>query len=88
MKNKCTRCAKAERFGRVFECIEHGGKAFHLCVECAQILYKAADAKKDADTEKAAALYNEFVKDITSDAGRGILLPWVFSLDGKTGDDL
>ena len=85
MKNKCARCAKAERFGRVFEYIEHDSKAFRLCVECAQILYKAADAKKDADTEKAAVLYDEFVKGIASDAGRGILLPWVFSLGGKTG---
>ena len=80
MKNKCIRCTKKEHFGRVFESVEHDGNEFHLCVECAQIIYKAADAKKKSDMQKATALYDDFKKGITSGTESVILLRWVSTL--------
>jgi len=79
-KNKCVRCDKAERFGRVFESIEHDGTEFHLCVECAQLLYKAADAKKAVDIGKASTIYAEFKQGIMNEADKPELTNWLDKL--------
>jgi len=76
-KNKCIRCDKAERFGRVFECVEHDNKAFHLCVECAQLLYKTADARKEGNIEKASALRENFITGIRGETAKSDLLDWL-----------
>ena len=80
MNNKCIRCDKTERFGSVFESIEHNGTEFHLCAECAQLLYKAADAKKAVDTDKSATIYAEFKQGIMNEADKPALTDWLEKL--------
>jgi hypothetical protein len=75
-KNKCIRCDKTERFGCVFESIKYNDSEFHLCVECAQLLYKAADAKKASDTDKANTFYSEFKQGIKNTADKPVLIDW------------
>ena len=82
-KNKCIRCEKTERLGRVFESVEYNGNEFHLCIECAQLLYKAADAQRENNAAKAVELREEFKDGITNDKGKDTLLSWMLSAPGN-----
>ena len=76
-RNKCARCGKAERFGRVFESISHNDIEFFLCVECAQILYKAEDARKEGKNEVENELRGSFEKGIIDSPFKSILSEWL-----------
>jgi len=76
-RNKCARCGKAERFWRVFESIHHKDVEFFLCVECAQILYKAGDARKDGKPEMERKLRDDFEKGIVDGPLKPILADWL-----------
>ena len=76
-RNNCARCGKVERFGRVFECISHNDAEFFLCVECAQILYKAEDARKEGKDETENELRDSFTSGIKNSTSKSILLDWI-----------
>ena len=76
-KNKCARCGKKEFFFRVFEKISHNDAEFSLCVACAQILYKAEDARKDGKTEIEAELRGKFEKGVKNSPTKATLLDWL-----------
>ncbi|MDR1588952.1 MAG: hypothetical protein LBS51_02030 [Oscillospiraceae bacterium] len=76
-KNECARCGKSERFGRVFESVSHKDTKFFLCVDCAQILYKAEDARKEGDHEIETQLRDSFQKGIRDGALKSILSDWL-----------
>jgi len=76
-KNKCIRCDKIERFWRVFERVDYDGTAFHFCVECAQILYRADYERKVTNIDQANALYDEFKEGITNQGNKVTLLNWL-----------
>jgi len=75
-RNKCARCGKIEVFGRVFECIEYNNEEFYLCIDCAQILYKAEDARKDNNIELQNELTNKFKTGIKESTLKSVLSNW------------
>lgn len=81
--NKCARCGKTEWFWRVFECVHHKDAELHLCVECAQILYKADDARKDCKPELERELLDNFKKGIKDGPLKPVLSEWLISKQSK-----
>jgi hypothetical protein len=76
-KNECARCGKTERFGRVFESVSYKDTDFFLCVDCAQILYKVEDARKDGKQEIVTELRENFQKGIKDSSLKPTLLNWL-----------
>jgi len=78
-KNECARCGKKERLGRVFESIYYNTTEFFLCVDCAQILYKAEDARKEGKSEIDYRLRASFEEGIKDGSLKPILSEWLIN---------
>ena len=76
-RNSCARCGKKEVFGRVFESITYENDDFFLCVDCAQILYKAEDARKENRLEDKNELISQFRGGIKESAIKSLLINWL-----------
>jgi len=76
-RNRCARCGKTEVFGRVFECIEYSVEEFYLCVDCAQILYKAEDARKEGNIDGQNELIKIFRSGVKESTQKPLLLNWL-----------
>lgn len=74
MKTKiCARCGIKEKRGKVFEAVSN----FNLCVDCAQIAYKAKDAVFAGEPDKANEQLEEFIKGIKDSSVKESVLIWV-----------
>lgn len=69
----CARCGIKEKHGKVFEAVS----TFHLCVDCAQIAYKAKDAIFTGEPDKAIEQLEEFIKGIDESSDKESVLTWV-----------
>ena len=61
-KSCCARCGKREGLGRNHERISFEDGPFHLCVECAQLIYRA----KDAVSERNLPLAQEYIREFSA----------------------
>lgn len=50
---------------------------FHLCIDCAQIAYKARDIAFAGDPDKANEQLEEFIKGVKASASKESVLIWV-----------
>jgi len=71
--NRCGRCGLAEKRGRVFERVSD----FRLCVDCAQIAYKAKDAVSAGDTAVADAMFSDFKKGVIESPAKQSVVAWI-----------
>jgi len=69
----CARCGIKEKRGKVFEAVS----TFHLCVDCAQIAYKAKDAIFAGEPDRANEQIEEFIKGIKDCSDKESVLTWV-----------
>ena len=69
----CARCGINEKRGKVFEAVS----TFHLCVDCAQIAYKAKDAVFAGEPDNANEQLDEFIKGIKDSSTKESVLSWV-----------
>ncbi|MDF2872277.1 MAG: hypothetical protein K0R05_3852 [Anaerocolumna sp.] len=69
----CARCGVKEKRGKVLEAVSN----FHLCIDCAQIAYKARDAALAGDPDKANEQIEEFIKGVKDSSAKEPVLIWV-----------
>jgi hypothetical protein len=68
----CARCGIKEKRGKVFEAVS----TFHLCIDCAQIAYKAKDAVFAGEPERATEQLEEFIEGIKDSSVKESVLIW------------
>lgn len=68
----CGRCGIVEKRGRVFENVS----TFQLCVDCAQIVYKAKDALSDGDVVTANAMFKGFKNGVIESPSKHTVVVW------------
>jgi hypothetical protein len=69
----CGRCGLSEKRGRVFENVSN----FHLCIDCAQIAYKAKDSINNGDIAGVTAILSDFKKGVIESSIKLPVLTWI-----------